>query len=85
MSPETDPAVVRVVRGNPTAEELAIPVAVLASVGGSSALESSVTEETLFRARLGVAGGPPPVARVRNESRRLARLGPAAQSMTEST
>jgi hypothetical protein len=61
MSPETDPAVVRVVRGNPTAEELAVPVAVLASVGGSSALESSVTEETLS-----VRGWASPAARLRS-------------------
>ena len=41
MSSETDQPVLRVVRGNPTPEEVAALVAVLAAVGGSS-----VTEET---------------------------------------
>jgi Acyl-CoA carboxylase epsilon subunit len=41
MSSETDQPVLRVVRGNPTPEEVAALVAVLAAVGGSS-----VTDET---------------------------------------
>jgi hypothetical protein len=42
----SDQPVIRIVRGNPTPEEVAALVAVVAAVGGSSALESSVTEET---------------------------------------
>ena len=41
MSPETDQPVLRVVRGNPTPEEVAALVAVLAAVGGSGVAEET--------------------------------------------
>jgi hypothetical protein len=41
MSDDQDPPVVRVVRGNPTPEEVAALVAVLVAIGGSSAPEET--------------------------------------------
>jgi hypothetical protein len=41
MTSESDQPVIRVVRGNPTPEELAALVTVLAAVGGSSVAEEA--------------------------------------------